>query len=167
MAYKTVLIPGDGIGPEVTAAARSVVEATGVKIEWETHLAGQAALDAVGAPLPAETLNAVQDARATLKGPTATPSGTGFRSVNVELRQKLKLFANYRPARTMPGVPTCPNTSRRTLLLRRIRSGRMGMASVTAVATAFCNDPSAKLRRLHSTGGAFSVTPPSCGPIRT
>jgi isocitrate dehydrogenase (NAD+) len=106
MAYRIVLIPGDGIGPEVTAAARQVVDATGVEITWESHLAGQAALDAVGAPLPAETLEAVRSAAATLKGPTATPSGTGFRSVNVELRQKLQLYANYRPARSMPGVPT-------------------------------------------------------------
>ena len=60
----------------------------------------------LGSPLPAETLEAVQNTDATLKGPTATPSGTGFRSVNVELRQKLQLFANYRPARSMPGVPS-------------------------------------------------------------
>ena len=106
MTYRMVLIPGDGIGPEVTAAARRVVDATGLDINWETYLAGQAALDAVGAPLPAETLEAVKSASATLKGPTATPSGTGFRSVNVELRQKLQLYANYRPARSMPGVPT-------------------------------------------------------------
>jgi isocitrate dehydrogenase (NAD+) len=106
VAYRIVLIPGDGIGPEVTAAARCVVDATGVAIDWETHLAGQSALDAVGTPLPAETLAAVRGAAATLKGPTATPSGTGFRSVNVELRQKLQLYANYRPAKSMPGVLT-------------------------------------------------------------
>jgi isocitrate dehydrogenase (NAD+) len=106
MSYQIVLIPGDGIGPEVTAAAQRVIEATGLKIEWETHLAGQSALDAVGSPLPAETLAAVRRADATLKGPTATPSGTGFRSVNVELRQKLQLYANYRPARSLPGVPS-------------------------------------------------------------
>jgi isocitrate dehydrogenase (NAD+) len=106
MPYRIVLIPGDGIGPEVTAAAQRVVNATGLDIKWQTHLAGQSALDAVGSPLPAETLAAVRAADATLKGPTATPSGTGFRSVNVELRQKLQLYANYRPARSMPGVPS-------------------------------------------------------------
>lgn len=106
MTYRIVLIPGDGIGPEVAAATQRVVEATGLSIEWEEHLAGQAALDAVGSPLPADTLEAVNRASATLKGPTATPSGTGFRSVNVELRQKLHLFANYRPARSLPGVPS-------------------------------------------------------------
>ncbi|MCI0334436.1 MAG: isocitrate/isopropylmalate dehydrogenase family protein [Planctomycetes bacterium] len=106
MAYRIVLIAGDGIGPEVTAAAKRVVQATGIEFEWDNRLAGQAALDAVGAPLPPETLAAVRNADATLKGPTATPSGTGFRSVNVELRQKLQLYANYRPARSMPGVPS-------------------------------------------------------------
>lgn len=104
MTYRITLIPGDGIGPEVTAAAQSVLDATGVKFEWQTHLAGQTALDKLGCPLPAETLAAVQSSNATLKGPTATPSGTGFRSVNVELRQKLHLYANFRPARSMPGV---------------------------------------------------------------
>jgi isocitrate dehydrogenase (NAD+) len=106
MTYQIVLIPGDGIGPEVAHATQRVLSATGLGIEWTTHLAGQAALDKVGSPLPPETLAAVKAAHATLKGPTATPSGTGFRSVNVELRQKLHLFANYRPARSLPGVPS-------------------------------------------------------------
>jgi isocitrate dehydrogenase (NAD+) len=104
--YNIVLIPGDGIGPEVTEATRRVVEATGIGVEWQTHLAGQSALDKLGHPLPPETLAAVKSAHATLKGPTATPSGTGFRSVNVEMRQKLHLYANYRPARSLPGVPS-------------------------------------------------------------
>jgi isocitrate dehydrogenase (NAD+) len=106
MTYNITLIPGDGIGPEVTAAAQRILDALKLDITWQTHLAGQTALDKLGSPLPAETLAAVQNSNATLKGPTATPSGTGFRSVNVELRQKLHLYANYRPARSMPGVPT-------------------------------------------------------------
>ncbi|MCI0492642.1 MAG: isocitrate/isopropylmalate dehydrogenase family protein [Planctomycetes bacterium] len=106
MAYRIALIPGDGIGPEVAAAARRIVEATGLAVEWHTVQAGQSALDTLGSPLPEETLAAVRNADATLKGPTATPSGTGFRSVNVELRQRLQLYANYRPARSMPGVPS-------------------------------------------------------------
>ncbi len=106
MTYRITLIPGDGIGPEVTVAAQRILDALGLDIAWQTHLAGQSALDALGSPLPVETLAAVQNSNATLKGPTATPSGTGFRSVNVELRQKLHLYANYRPARSMPGVPT-------------------------------------------------------------
>ena len=106
MSYRIILIPGDGIGPEVTGAARRVVDAAGLDIVWEEHLAGQTALEKLGTPLPEATLTAVRSADATLKGPTATPSGTGFRSVNVELRQKLQLYANYRPARSLPGVPT-------------------------------------------------------------
>lgn len=106
MSYTITLIPGDGIGPEVTSAAQRIIDSLGLKITWQTHLAGQSALDKLGSPMPAETLAAVKSSSATLKGPTATPSGTGFRSVNVELRQKLSLFANYRPARSMPGVPT-------------------------------------------------------------
>jgi isocitrate dehydrogenase (NAD+) len=106
MSYQITLIPGDGIGPEVTAAARRVVEAAGVDVEWQIVHAGQTALDTLGMPLPAATLDAVRHSAATLKGPTATPSGAGFRSVNVELRQKLQLYANYRPARSIPGVPS-------------------------------------------------------------
>src|SRR3954464_12588555 len=106
MSYRITLVPGDGIGPEVTSAAQKVLAASGVAIEWHTVLAGQTALDKLGSPLPRETLDAIATANATLKGPTATPSGTGFRSVNVELRQKLNLYANYRPARSMPGVPS-------------------------------------------------------------
>lgn len=106
MSYRVVLIPGDGIGPEICAAARSVLDASGVALQWSEALAGQSALDAVGDPLPEETLKAVEQADATLKGPTATPKGVGFRSVNVALRQRLTLFANYRPARSLPGVKT-------------------------------------------------------------
>ncbi|MCC7475373.1 MAG: isocitrate/isopropylmalate dehydrogenase family protein [Pirellulales bacterium] len=106
MTYRITLVPGDGIGPEVAEAAQRVVEATGLQVEWERHLAGQTALDELGTPLPPATLEAIRSSHATLKGPTATPSGTGFRSVNVELRQKLHLFANYRPARSLPGVPS-------------------------------------------------------------
>ena len=104
MPFHLVLIPGDGIGPEVTDAARRVIEATGLSIEWQVQHAGLSAIERTGVPLPVETLEAVRTARATLKGPTATPSGVGHRSVNVELRQKLQLYANYRPARSMAGI---------------------------------------------------------------
>ena len=106
MTYRIALIPGDGIGPEVTSAAQRVVDATGVDIRWQVVAAGQIALDQQGMPMPAATLDMIRNTVATLKGPTATPSGTGFRSVNVELRQKLKLYANYRPAKSLPGVPS-------------------------------------------------------------
>lgn len=106
MSYRVVLIPGDGIGPEVSAATREILDASGVKIDWQEEPAGQVALDTLGDPMPQSTLDAVGAADATLKGPTATPKGVGFRSVNVALRQKLNLYANYRPARSLPGVKT-------------------------------------------------------------
>ena len=106
MAYSITLIPGDGIGPEVTSAARQVLDASGVDFEWQEAPAGVAALEALGDPLPEATVEAVRNADATLKGPTTTPSGKGFRSINVALRQKLTLYANYRPARSLPGIKT-------------------------------------------------------------
>ena len=106
MPYQIVIIPGDGIGPEVASAARCVVDASGVTVEWSEHPAGQVAMDTIGDPLPDSTIEAVQAADATLKGPTATSKGSGHRSVNVALRQRLQLYANYRPARSMPGIKT-------------------------------------------------------------
>ena len=106
MAYSIALIPGDGIGPEVIAATQQVLDVCGVAFKWEELPAGQSALEALGDPLPDATIQGVQDADATLKGPTATPSGNGFRSINVALRQKLCLYANYRPARSIPGIQT-------------------------------------------------------------
>jgi isocitrate dehydrogenase (NAD+) len=104
MTYPVTLIPGDGIGPEVAQAAREVVEATGVEIEWLVCEAGAGAIAAHGDPLPQETLDSIRQTRVALKGPVATPIGEGFRSVNVRLRQELDLYANFRPARTLPGV---------------------------------------------------------------
>lgn len=106
MTYSITLIPGDGIGPEVTAATREVLDASGVDLEWQDAPAGVSALEAEGNPLPESTVEAVRAADATLKGPTTTPSGTGFRSINVALRQQLCLYANFRPARSMPGIKT-------------------------------------------------------------
>ena len=104
MSHSIVYIPGDGIGPEVVAAARRVVDATGVECKWQEQHAGQTAMETLGNPLPEATLDAIREADATLKGPTATASGGGFRSVNVALRQKLQLYANFRPARTIAGI---------------------------------------------------------------
>jgi isocitrate dehydrogenase (NAD+) len=104
VAHRVTLIPGDGIGPEVAAAARRVLEATGVGIEWREHAAGAASLETEGDLLPEATLASIRETRAALKGPITTPVGTGFRSVNVALRQELDLFAAVRPARTLPGV---------------------------------------------------------------
>ena len=106
MAHRVTLIPGDGIGPEVTQAARRVVEATGVKIEWEVAEAGSAAIRASGTPLPDSVLESIRRNKVALKGPITTPIGSGFRSVNVALRQQLDLFASVRPARAIAGEGT-------------------------------------------------------------
>jgi isocitrate dehydrogenase (NAD+) len=106
VGHRVILIPGDGIGPEVTEAMRAVVDATGVDIEWEVRDAGAAVVERAGTPLPPEVTEAIRDARVAIKGPVTTPVGTGFRSVNVALRQELDLFAAVRPSRTHPGVPT-------------------------------------------------------------
>jgi isocitrate dehydrogenase (NAD+) len=106
VAHRITLIPGDGIGPEVSDAARLVVDAAGIDIEWDVQEAGAAVLEREGSPLPERVLEAVRESRVALKGPITTPVGTGFRSVNVALRQELDLFAAIRPSRTYPGVRT-------------------------------------------------------------
>ena len=104
MSYKVTLIPGDGSGPEVIAAAKRVVEATGVAIEWEQAEAGAAMIEKYGTPLPDETIESIRRNGVALKGPVTTPVGTGFRSVNVAMRKIFDLYANVRPAKTYPGV---------------------------------------------------------------
>ena len=104
MAYTVTLIPGDGIGPEVVAAAVRVLSATGLDFQWETENAGASTAASQGVALPARTLDSVRRNKFALKGPTETPIGTGHRSVNVELRKSLDLYANLRPVRTLPGV---------------------------------------------------------------
>src|SRR5947208_16243286 len=99
-----VLIEGDGIGPEVTTAARRVVAAAGVRIDWVKAPAGLRAAEQLGEPLPDETLEMIRRYRVALKGPCTTPVGKGFRSVNVRLRQGLDLFASVRPVHSLPGV---------------------------------------------------------------
>jgi isocitrate dehydrogenase (NAD+) len=104
LAYTITLIPGDGTGPELTAAARRVIEATGVKIDWEVHDAGVDVMQKYGTPLPDEVLESIRRNKVALKGPITTPIGTGFRSVNVALRHALNLYACVRPCKTYPGV---------------------------------------------------------------
>src|SRR6186713_3356175 len=104
MAYRVTLIPGDGIGPEVSEAARRVIDATGVPVEWEVREAGLTALESQGDVLPEETLASLRRNTVGLKGPMTTPIGSGFRSVNVGLRQALGLYANLRPGKSMAGV---------------------------------------------------------------
>ena len=104
MAYRITLIPGDGTGPEITAATKRVIEATGVDIEWEVQHAGVDVLAEKGTPLPDEVLASIRRNKVALKGPITTPIGTGFRSVNVALRQALNLYACVRPCKSYPGV---------------------------------------------------------------
>jgi len=104
MSHEVTLIPGDGIGPEITEQTVRVIEATGVKIAWDVQAAGVAALEAHGTPLPDAAIASIRKRKVALKGPITTPVGEGFRSVTVALRKEFDLFANVRPARTLiPG----------------------------------------------------------------
>ena len=104
MKYRITLIPGDGIGPEVTEAAKRCIEATGVKIEWEEVIAGLSAKEKYGELLPKNVIESIKRNKVALKGPIVTPIGEGFRSVNVAIRHELDLYACLRPAKTYPGV---------------------------------------------------------------
>jgi isocitrate dehydrogenase (NAD+) len=106
MAHAVGLIEGDGIGPEVTAAARRLIEAAGARIEWEELPAGAGALDRYGKVLPKHTIDRLRALKVGLKGPVTTPIGRGFRSVNVQLRLKLNLYMAVRPVRSLKGVKT-------------------------------------------------------------
>ncbi|MDR3763574.1 MAG: isocitrate/isopropylmalate family dehydrogenase [Acidobacteriota bacterium] len=106
MAHKVTLIPGDGIGPEVTAAAVRILEATGVKFEWESYAAGADAYEKYHEYIPKELTESVERTRVALKGPVTTPIGGGFSSINVQLRRQFELFCNFRPIRNLPGVAT-------------------------------------------------------------
>lgn len=106
MKHTITLIPGDGIGPEVTSAVVRIIEAAGVQIEWETHYAGAQALAKFGDTLPKELLESIKRNRVALKGPITTPVGKGFTSVNVGLRKALDLYANLRPVKSLPNVPS-------------------------------------------------------------
>lgn len=104
MTYRITLIPGDGIGPEVTMAAQRLIAAAGVSIEWDIHHAGIEVARLTGTPLPTTVIDSVRKNKVALKGPVGTPIGGGFRSVNVTLRQTLDLYANVRPIRSLPGI---------------------------------------------------------------
>jgi isocitrate dehydrogenase (NAD+) len=104
LVHRITLIPGDGVGPEQTAAACRVIEATGVQIDWEVHHAGVDVMERFGTPLPEEVLESIRRNKVALKGPITTPIGTGFRSVNVALRHALDLYACVRPCKLYPGV---------------------------------------------------------------
>src|SRR5213082_102155 len=104
MAHTITLIPGDGIGPEVTDAVVRILGASGVQIDWERHLAGAPAFERSGQTLPPELIDSIRRNRVALKGPVATPIAEGFSSVNVGLRKALDLYANLRPVWSLPGI---------------------------------------------------------------
>lgn len=104
MKYNITLIPGDGIGPEVTGAAQKVLEAAGAEIEWEVVEAGAIALEKYGTTLPDQVFESIRRNKVALKGPVTTPIGEGFKSVNVTLRKQLNLFANVRPINSKYGI---------------------------------------------------------------
>jgi isocitrate dehydrogenase (NAD+) len=106
MVYDITLIPGDGIGPEVTAATVKIIESSGVQINWEIVRAGAEVIEEFNTPLPSYVLESIKKNKIALKGPVTTPVGTGFKSINVTLRQELNLYANIRPIKTYEGVPS-------------------------------------------------------------
>ena len=106
MKHTITLIPGDGIGPEIVAATVRIIEATGLDIEWETHILGSQALEKYGTTLPEDTIESIKRNKVALKGPQMTPVGKGFTSVNVGLRKALDLYANVRPIKNLPNVPS-------------------------------------------------------------
>ena len=117
MRHRITLISGDGIGPEVASAVVRIIEASGVEIEWEEHIAGQEALDKFGKTLPDELIESIKRNKVGLKGPITTPVGKGFTSVNVGLRKALDLFANLRPIRALPNIP-CRNPNLNLVVVR-------------------------------------------------
>ena len=108
MAHKVTLIPGDGIGPEVVNATVRILEATGVKFDWESYAAGAEAYEKYHEYIPKELVDSIERTKVGLKGPVTTPIGGGFSSINVALRRKFELFANFRPIRSLPAALPLP-----------------------------------------------------------
>lgn len=106
MGYKITLIPGDGIGPEVTEVTKKVIEATGIDIDWDIKMAGEECIEKYGTPIPDETIKSIEENKICLKGPITTPVGTGFRSINVFLRQHFNLYVCLRPFKIYKGART-------------------------------------------------------------
>ena len=104
MKIAVTLIPGDGIGPEITESVKSIFAAAGAPITWDEHNAGESVLETHGALIPDTLIASIKQNKVALKGPCTTPVGKGFKSVNVTLRQKLDLYANVRPGKSVPGV---------------------------------------------------------------
>ncbi len=135
MTYRVTLIPGDGVGPELSEATRRVLEATGVAFDWDVQEAGADVMERYGTPLPDHVLESIRANGVAIKGPITTPVGTGFRSVNVALRKELDLYACLRPCKWYPGVRSryedvdvviVPREHRGPLRRDRVRTGPAG-----------------------------------------
>ncbi len=135
--YRITLIPGDGIGPEVTAATVRILEATGLKFDWERCEAGAEAYEKYREYIPKELTESIERTRVGLKGPITTPIGGGFSSINVALRKRFDLYANFRPIRNLPHVPTrYPDVDLIIIQLSRSQNARNTSAPSTMQATA-------------------------------
>ena len=121
MAQTVTLIPGDGIGPDLTDSVKEVIGALDVDIEWEIAEAGETVMDKEGTPLPESVLESIRRNKVAIKGPLTTPVGTGFRSVNVALRKELDLYGNIRPSLSLPGIETAVQEHRHHHLPREHR----------------------------------------------
>jgi isocitrate dehydrogenase (NAD+) len=106
MSYKVTLIPGDGIGPEITEATKRVLEATGASFDWDIQNAGTDVMKETGTPLPDSVMESIRKNKVAIKGPVTTPIGYGFRSVNVTMRKEMDLYACVRPCKSYPGTPS-------------------------------------------------------------
>lgn len=106
MTHSVTLLPGDGIGPEVTASVVAIIESAGVKVDWHKYVVGAEAMSLTGDPLPQEVLDSIVKTKVALKGPVTTPVAKGFTSVNVRLRKTLDLYANLRPVKSLPSIKT-------------------------------------------------------------
>ncbi|MBI4501443.1 MAG: isocitrate/isopropylmalate dehydrogenase family protein [Gemmatimonadetes bacterium] len=138
MRHRATLIPGDGIGPEITAATLRVLDAAGAEFEWDRQTAGMAAMEEEGTPLPDATLESLRSTRLGLKGPLTTPIGTDFRSVNVALRKEFDLYANVRPAKTL-----VPGGRYQGVDIVLIRENTEGLYSGVEMMVAVAGDPRA------------------------
>jgi isocitrate dehydrogenase (NAD+) len=136
--HKVTLIPGDGIGPEVMESAVKVIEATGVDLNWDEKLVGQAAITKYNNPLPEDTISSIKNNRIALKGPTTTEIGKGYRSANVELRQRLNLYANIRPVKSIEGVKSRYNNVDMVIFRENTEDVYMGIEHMIGKDAAEC-----------------------------
>jgi len=148
--HKVTLIPGDGIGPEVTQAVVRILEATGVQFEWERFAAGAEAFEIFGEYIPAALYQSIERNGVALKGPVATPIGGGFKSINVTLRKQFDLFANFRPVKSLPSLPIIGNIS--TFLLHQGQAAAINKLAQRLVRAAHID-------MLSPTCGMSSATP--------